>query len=181
MRILAYDSGISLFTVDELIPYAVASLLLCIAYFIGVYFGYYRRIKEFIKMQAEYEFKGESRLTVFWGFLVVLLLADIYVCFIEPDIFHWIYVTIFSIAFVVYITTGIIIIGEFDMFIDGTIIKLDVISRIEMLYYGYRPRPVMVIIMRDGKKIRKRAPGRTRKFLEKHLGDVWIINNVDFH
>ncbi len=35
MRMLAYDSGITLFTIDELIPYAVASLLLCIAYFIG--------------------------------------------------------------------------------------------------------------------------------------------------
>lgn len=179
MRMLAYDSGITLFTIDELIPYAVASLLLCIAYFIGVYFGYYRRIKQFLKMQVEYKYQGETRLTVFWGFLVVLLLAYIYVCFIEPDIFHWIYVFIFSIIFVLYITTGIIIIGEFEMFIDGTIIKLDEISKIEM-YYTPKMRPVMQIIKTDGKKIGKRAPGRTRKFLTGHLNDVWVINNVDF-
>ena len=180
MRILAYDTGITVFSVDELIPYAIVAAILCVVFPIGVYFSYCKRIKEFINRQTEYVFKGETRLKIFFGFMIIDFCAYSYVCFVEPNIFNWSYVTCITIALFVYFTTGIIVIGEYDMFIDGTIIRREDISLIKICY-GYRNWTIMVIIMRDGKKIRKRAPGRTRKFLEKHLGDVRINNNVDFH
>ncbi len=176
---LAYDTGITVFRVEDLIPYAIAAAILCAIFPIGVYFSYCKRLKEFRNRQTEYVFQGETRLKIFFGFVVIMLCSYIYVCFVEPNIFNWIYVTIISIAFVVYFTTGVILIGEFDMFIDGTIIRRDDISMIKM-YYGNKSWPFMSIIMKDGKIIRKRAPGRTRKFLTEHLDDVWVINNVDF-
>lgn len=105
-------------------------------FYIFLYLKYYRPIKK-IKADAVYVFKcfGKGRLIAMVTWLTVLTLLLIFVIYIKPNFWLFIYIAAFGVIPFSYISLGTIYINDYELFIDGTVYD---ISSIHKIYFEVR-------------------------------------------
>ncbi|HNX65094.1 MAG TPA: hypothetical protein PKI60_07925 [Oscillospiraceae bacterium] len=100
-------------------------------FYIFLYLKYYRPIKK-IKAEAACVFKcfGKGRLIAMVTWLTVLTLVLIFVIYIKPNFWLFLYISAFGVIPFSYISLGTIYVNDYELFIDGTVYQISSIDKI---------------------------------------------------
>lgn len=137
-----------------------------------LYFRYYKLIKK-IKAESVNEFycfgKGKLIFMIVWAGIMTCFYF--YQIFINPDIMVFTAFTFVGIIPMLFVERGIIYINDYELFIDGTVVKIPALEKIEYrVEASSRGGFYHMIYLKVGEKvINKWITERSAEFLKNHI------------
>ena len=141
---------------------------------IGVilYFRYYKPIKK-IKAEAVNTFScfGEWRFIFIFIWTGIMICFYLYQIFINPDMMVFTAFTFLGIFPMLFAEPGIIYINDYELFINGTVVKISSLDKIEYsVEHSSRGGFFYIVKLKVGEKvINKFITRRSLEFLRNHI------------